>query len=202
MTKRRSRAGLLGGTLAALLALPAAATTLLQLNLEQLTDRADKIFRGTVIAIESGTVRAGGGELPIVVYRLRVEETFKGDVVAEKDGEAAVVELKVVGDVKQRPAVNGMQRLTPLADIPRLVMGEEYVLFTTRPSVVGLSVPVGLGQGAFKIVDGGKEELAVNAFANQGLNRGARRVRLSAEGPVAYRELAAAIRSALQGDVP
>ena len=50
-------------------------------------------------------------------------------------------------------------------------MGREYLLFTTRPSQVGLSTTIGLGQGAFLIDDAGKEELTANAFGNMGLAR-------------------------------
>jgi hypothetical protein len=56
---------------------------------------------------------------------------------------------------------------------------------------------VGLGQGAFRIVDAGKEEHAVNAFNNAGLRRGLSASRLPGRGPVSYPELAAAIRAVL-----
>ena len=73
------RRELLIGASALLLAVPAGATTLVQMNLADLASRADKVFRGTVISVKAGSVKAGGGELPTLVYRLRVEEPFKGD---------------------------------------------------------------------------------------------------------------------------
>jgi hypothetical protein len=79
-------------------------------------------------------------------------------------------------------------------------MNGEYVLFTTRPSSVGLSTTVGLGQGAFRIVDTGKNEEAVNAFNNVGLRRGLARSAvpsLPESGPISYPQLAAAIRNVL-----
>ena len=45
------------------------------------------------------------------------------------------------------------------------------MLFTTRPSWIGLCTTVGLGQGAFDIYGAGKGEEAVNAFGNRGPGR-------------------------------
>ena len=39
---------------------------------------AGRIFRGTVLGVTDGTVQVGGGQLATVVYRLRVDEAFKG----------------------------------------------------------------------------------------------------------------------------
>ena len=54
------------------------AATVLQMNLQQMVDRADKIFRGKVMDVREGTVRAGGADLSTVTYRIRVDEAFKG----------------------------------------------------------------------------------------------------------------------------
>src|SRR5262245_46068748 len=161
-----------GLAIAASLGLASAAqsTMLLQMNLKDLSTRADKIFRGTVIAVDTGTVRAGGADLPTVTYRLRVGEAFKGqfDVKGEP-----YVELRMVGTFKDAGSSAAVRHLSVLRDVPRLEMGREYVLFTTRPSSIGLSTTVGLGQGAFTIVgQGNDKEAAVNAFDNVGLNRG------------------------------
>src|SRR5690606_26415920 len=56
--------------LAALLLQPAYATTVLQMSLEDLAARADRVFRGSVLSIEPGTVTVGGGELPTITYEL------------------------------------------------------------------------------------------------------------------------------------
>ena len=42
--------------------MPAGATTLARMNLADLASRADKVFRGTVISVKAGSVKAGGGE--------------------------------------------------------------------------------------------------------------------------------------------
>ena len=146
VTTFRRRLLIAGGLL--LLAPQARATTLIQMNLADLAGRADKIFRGTVCQREDGTVDAGGGELPIVIYRVRVDERFKGDFGEGKQAE--VVEIRMVGG-KDDPQQRNIRNFSLWRDVPRLERGREYVLFTTRPSAIGLSTTVGLGQGAFTI---------------------------------------------------
>jgi hypothetical protein len=181
----------------ALLAAGTSADTVmvLQMNLKDLATRADKIYRGTVVGIDRTTVRVGGGELPAVVYRLRVGEVFKGEI--DSRGREPVIELKMVSQAKVVGRSGSMRHASVLPEMPRLDMGEDYVLFTTRPSSVGLSTTVGLGQGAFTIAGSGKDEAAVNAQNNLGLGRDLRRSGLPPRGPVSYAQLAQAIRSVL-----
>jgi hypothetical protein len=187
------------------------ATTLLQMNLEELTGNADKVFRGRVLAIDSGHVAAGGGQLSTITYKILVEETFKGEFEEIKDRKVAEVTM-ISG--KRTGQSGNIQRLSPLAHMPKLEIGQTYLLFTTRPSAIGLSTTVGLGQGAFHI--GGKPgaETAVNEYNNVGLFRGmdaptsmqaestARRAApatSSGTGPIPYADLAAQIRSLTGG---
>lgn len=182
MRSRRNMVVAWSLALAGLAALPAAATTVLKMDLDGLVTRADRIFRGTVVAVEPGTLAVGGGELPTVTFRIAVEETFKG---AFEGKEAEVVEMTVVGDLKQGERVGGLVRFANLPAPPRLVAGGDYVIFATAPSAAGLSTAVGLGQGAFKVYQGeGRQELAVNELGNLGLFA----------GPVTYATLADAIR--------
>jgi len=180
---------------------PAGATTLQQFNLKDLVTRADKVFRGRVVAIDSRTVSAGGGELRAVVYTLQVEEGFKGAFREEKGEGGAFVELRMFGGVKSATRTGALRRFSALPDVPQLTMGREYLLFTTRESQVGLSTTLGLGQGAFIIDDAGKEELTTNAFGNLGLARSTPQVDLPARGPVPYARLAEAIRALLVTEV-
>jgi hypothetical protein len=167
----------------------------LQMNLKDLAARADKIYRGTVVGIDRTTVRVGGGELPAVVYRLRVGEVFKGEIDA--GGREPVIELKMVSQAKVAGRSGSKRSASVLPEMPGLDMGQDYVLFTTRPSSVGLSTTVGLGQGAFTITGSGKDEAAVNAENNLGLGRDLRQSGLPTRGPVSYAQLAQAIRSVL-----
>ncbi len=190
VTTFRRRLLIAGGVL--LLAPQARATTLVQMNLADLAGRADKIFRGTVLSAKAGTVRAGGSDLPTVTYRLRVDERFKGEFGDGKNEN--LVEIRMIGGAKEVEKA-GLRNLSVWRDVPRLERGKAYVLFTTRPSTIGLSTTVGLGQGAFRLLGSGKGEQAVNAFGNVGLNRGLRKASLPSGGAVSYGELAQAIRA-------
>jgi hypothetical protein len=172
--------------LAACIIQSAHATAVLQMTLDELTSRADRVFRGSVMSVEPGTTEVGGGTLPTVVYEVLVEEQFKGNYPSA-DGKT-IVTITMVGSMKQETATNGQRRLSALPELPELNVGEAYVLFTTKPSAVGLSTTVGLGQGAFKIfISEDGEELAANELDNAGLFN----------GPVTYTQLASAIRAEL-----
>lgn len=165
------------------------ATTVLKLDLEQMVARAGKIFRGTIAEINTGTIEAGGGTLPTVTYVINVEEPLKGEFNL-KEGRA-VIEVTMVGTLKDEVVrVGNSQRFSVLPKAPQLVMGQDYLLFTTPESSKGLSTAVGLGQGAFTIFIHNRQELAVNALDNANLG-------LPSSGPVPYSELAARIRTML-----
>lgn len=95
-----------------------------------------------------------------------------------------------------------------LPKMPVLTVGRYYLVFATRPSAVGLSATVGLGQGCFTIYQNGKDETVANEVNNSGLFRdmapvgvGARTLAAepsaspSSGGPMPYSELAGQIRS-------
>jgi hypothetical protein len=156
---------------AALLAPEAQATTTLQMNLDQLSARAARIFRGTVLSAKTGTVEVGGGQLPTVTYRVRVDEAFKGTFDELKAG-TNVVEIRMVAASKGATTASGARRFSVFHDMPQLSAGREYVLFVTGQSGVGLSTTVGLAQGLFGIQHQGKDESVVNGVGNVGLFRG------------------------------
>jgi hypothetical protein len=52
----------------------------MQLNLAELVNRADRIYRGRVLSANEGTIDVTGGQLPVVTYRLQVDEIFRADV--------------------------------------------------------------------------------------------------------------------------
>lgn len=163
---------------------PLAATTVLQMDLGDLCDRADKIFRGTLVSVEPGTVSVGGAELPTVTYVLAVSEAFKGDAEAK-----GVVEMTVIGSLKGAGADSSGR--FQLLGAPDLQLGHDYVLFTTTPSSAGLSNFVGLGQGCFSVFTGGKQELAINEVSNAGL------IEDHDGGPILYSQLVASIQNEL-----
>lgn len=183
----------------AAMTVPAGAGMVLKMNLSQLTERADTIFRGQVLSVEPGKISIGGGTLPTVTYRLRVDEAFKGKFEA-KENAAPEVEITMLGTFKAVVRVGNQTHLSPsLPEIPKLNVGENYVLFTTAPGKSGLRSPVGLGQGSFRIYPGAnKTEFAVNELNNLGLfDGGASAQRAEPQGPVTYTRLAGAILAEL-----
>ncbi|MBW2277538.1 MAG: hypothetical protein JRF63_08610 [Deltaproteobacteria bacterium] len=189
MTSKRSSYVLF----AASLLIPAAqihATSMLKMDLADLTLRAERIFRGTVISVEQGAIEAGGGELPAVTYRFEVEELYKGEASQVK-GDRAIIEIRMVGSLKKEAAAqDGSVRFSLFRDVPRFDEGGDHLLFTTPESAIGLSTTVGLGQGAFKVFPVDGVYRAVNEFNNAGLD-------LNGAGPVEYEMLRARIRALL-----
>ena len=180
------------------------ADTVKQLNLAEMVQRADKIYRGTVLSSTEGTIEAGGGQLPVVTYRLQVEEVFRGNIPMVKG--VQIAEIRMLGKMKPMRQGN-LQSSSVLPRMPQLSVGQTYLVLTTRPSAIGLSTTVGLGQGSFQIYQRGKEETAINEVNNRGLFRdmNASATTSSAatansalsSGPISYSELARQIRAQL-----
>ena len=192
------RVGLLAAVALALLAGQAMdAATVRQFNLEQMVDRADRIFRGTVLDAKEGTVHAGGGELPVVTYRIRVDEVLKGEVQEVKG--QAVAEIRMIGKLESSRTATS-RRLSTLPVLVRLEVGKGYLLLTTPPSAAGLSTTVGVGQGSFLLFGKPGQETAVNAYNNQGLFTGMSRAAagVPSGGPVPYPFLADLIRDLVE----
>ena len=174
--------------LALALVTPAFATTVLQMNLNQLTANAAGIYRGTVLDIQQTTIQAGGGTLPALHYRVKVSEVFKGQVPTIKD--VQIAEFKILGNVKD------MNQGRALPGFPVMQSGQEYLFFVAETGPIGLTQLMGLGQGCFTFSKAGADEMVVNAFDNHGLFAGMAGS-MPASGPVAYSEVSALIRAQL-----
>lgn len=199
MSRFRLRSLLLSAVAALALCGPLAAATVIQMNLAEMVDRADRIYRGTVLDVREGTVSVGGGELPTVTYRIRVDEAFKGTYEEVKG--VQIAELKMVGKLKSTGG-GTPARFSALEDLPKLEVGRDYLLLTTARSAIGLSTMVGLGQGRFELQGKPGQEVATNANKNLGLFRGmgtgfAASSNLT-EGPVPYQDLAGLIRGLVE----
>ena len=159
--------------LCVLFALPAQATMVKKMDLAEMAQAAGFIFRGTVVDTTKGSLSAASGKIPTITYQIRVSEQLKGSFPAASGGEVIVSITSV--DHKN-------------IEVPRLVVGQDYLMLTTSPSSAGLSTFVGLGQGLFRVYGGAGSELAVNTLNNTGLAAGLR-------GPAGYQDLADRIRS-------
>ena len=169
------------GVVAVLLCAPSFAAThamVRSMSLGEISDGADKVFRGKVLSIREGSIQAGGAELPTVTYSLLVADEFKGDYAMRK-GDDTYVEITMLGSGKPSE-IDGAIRVPVLPELPQLKVGEGYLLMTTRPSAIGLSTTVGLQQGCFHI--DAKTGMASNGAGWE---------------PVAYSALATELRATL-----
>ena len=171
---------------------PAQANVLKPMNLEELTRRADRIFSGTVTAVEKGRVAVGGGTLPTVTYRIAVDRALAG--VPEK-GASQVVEVRMIGDPDEVRR-DRLVRLPKAPPRPDIEAGQRYLFFVTAPGLVGLSTTVGLGQGSFRVTGKAGDEDAVNEFGNVGLFRGMNAPgERAARGPIKFAAIAERVRT-------
>ena len=138
----------------AVLSIPAAAqyaAVTAAANLNQLTDRAALIVRGTVMSAHVEK-HPEFGALDTVVVRLRVKESFKGQATGVHTFR------QYIWDVRDIAASGGYQK------------GQDLLLMLIEPSRFGLSSPAGLEQGRFQIRrDAAGREVAANGRANHGL---------------------------------
>ena len=105
MIRQVLKVGAVGVALA--VSIPAASAEMVQkFDLAGLIANADRVFRGTVIDVEQGTIAVGGGELPAVTYQVRVEEMLKGTPDVAKDG-LMMVEMQMIGTVKDGSTESG-----------------------------------------------------------------------------------------------
>src|SRR5919201_47134 len=123
-------------------------------NFAYITARAGTIVHGNVISARMEK-HPQFSNLNTVVVTLRVKETLKG-----KTGETFTFRQYMPG-ISGHFKTDGYRK------------GEELLLLLNPPSRYGLSSPVGLEQGRFRILrEPNGSELAVNGNANTGLFRG------------------------------
>lgn len=126
----------------------------LRQNLAELVDEAAVIVRGPVVSVRV-EAHPQFENLYTVVVSLRVEKTMKGETGG------LFTFRQFIWDARDRYNAAGYQK------------GQYVLLLVTRPSEYGLSSPVGLEQGRFRILRAGEDKLlAVNGAGNQGLWRG------------------------------
>jgi hypothetical protein len=124
-------------------------------NLAQLTDAAHVIVRGHVLSANY-EAHPQFSNLKTVVVTLRVADTLKGSAPA------VYTFRQFIWDVRDQFNTAGYRP------------GQELVLLLTQRSSLGLSVPVGLEQGRFRIVRQNGKTLAINGHGNAGLFKGIR----------------------------
>lgn len=139
-----------------LLPLPAAAQRggiTLPMDLEELTRSAATIVRGRVISVHHER-HPELTNLDTLVVTLRVDTTLKGE-----PGETLTFR-QYVWDIRDTWDLAGYKK------------GQELLLLLTQPSSVGLSAPVGLEQGRFRIERLHGKARALNGSGNARLLQG------------------------------
>ncbi len=125
----------------------AQAATVRTVNLVEMVELAGRVFRGRCVSAQQVVHESLG--LPVMEYTFMVEDGIKG--VA--DGQT----------IKFRQALLG-------ADIPLYRPGQELMLFLHPESKIGLTSPVGMGQGMFRVSKSGPGDVTVlNALGNRNL---------------------------------
>jgi hypothetical protein len=130
---------------------PAEATRVRSLNIEEMSQRASRIFAGRCVDVRvERDVTLG---LDVTLAKFEVTRSSKGEATPH-------VVLRMLGG-GQGASIPGR---------PEFAVGEEVVLFLYGVSRHGLTSPVGMGQGAFKVLtDKQGRKVAVNAFENRAL---------------------------------
>jgi hypothetical protein len=137
-----------------------------EMNLSEIVQEADRIVVGKVIsAVESAIPGPGGGTIPIMEYTLLVSNAIKG-----------TADARIVIRHVRLPGVSfflGNESGTGVG-LPTYKVDEAVVLFLTGESQLGLSSPVGLLQGAFRVESDkqGQPVSVVNGVGNAGLMMG------------------------------
>lgn len=143
----------------------AMAMMVLSLNVEQLTNLAEKIFVGTCVSIEPQT-DAEGRRIIEVTYA--VSETLKGS----SESRVSFRQLAPPENGGEDVVRNGIRYHTSDVDLPSYSVGQENMIFLSEDGVLGLTAPIGITQGKFEIrqsVTG--EKRIINSMGNEGLFR-------------------------------
>jgi hypothetical protein len=125
-------------------------------NFEQMTQRAARIFAGRCTGTSVVFDPLLGRDVTVSTFR--VQRAVKG-----------VTGKTVTVRMLDAAAVQGASGDAP-SGVPAFRNGEEVILFLYGESAQGLTSPVGLGQGQFRILTDKKgRKLAFNDFANRNL---------------------------------
>ena len=130
------------------IALPATATSLLPLSLEQLSTRADLIFYGRVISNETS----------VDPQSKRIATFTEFEVIDQIKGQTGSRHIiKQIGGFDK----NSNTRLM-IHGVPKFIVAQEYVVFLPKKSSLGFCSPLGLYQGSFNVLTNNNEKIISN----------------------------------------
>ena len=123
----------------ALLTCQAHASTVEQLSIEQLTERANHIYLATVI----DTPQSAGLEgIPATRLHLSLNQVMKSGTSTESP--TGTIEVLLPGGT-----IDGIRQ--QIAGMPHFAAGQEVVLFLSEPDPNGCRWPIGLAQAKFDV---------------------------------------------------
>jgi hypothetical protein len=156
--------------------------TLLNQSLDEMVSKAERIVQGQVVSARVEP-HPQYSHLKTVLVTLRVEDTLKG-----KAGQTVQFRQYLTG-------FSGMKNAGGYAK------GEDLLLFLNPVSPYGLTSPVGLQAGRFRIEQQNNQTVAVNGKGNAGLFRSTEQ-RAKSSGVALTQRATAMVRSTTAGPVP
>ena len=143
---------------------PSRALLVLKLNLEQLSVFADRIFVGECISVRQGR-DSNNYHVNYVTYR--VSEMLKGEV-----SERITFKQLVPPPASSEPVLPDHPEIkvrSAFEDMPRYQVGSTDIVFLSEDSDLGLTAPVGIHQGLFRVFEEGVQKRVINRVSNKGL---------------------------------
>lgn len=129
------------------------------LNLEEMTQRAARIFSGRCTDVRSELDPVAGREVTLATFK--VDQAVKGSVGKTLSIKLLPTDTPGTGGGRGVPGLPGFRK------------GEEVILFLYGESALGLTSPVGFGQGKFSVVkDKHGKRVAVSGLGDHNLFRG------------------------------
>lgn len=133
------------------------ATTVRPLSLQQITTNAKTVFYGKCLKVQP--IESASPGIPAVEYTFVVKQAIKG----VSEGQTFVF----------RQVRSGGNGVAGIPGVPEYQPGQEYILFLHGKSARGLTSPVGLQQGTFKMVKTGDGKTGLmNLLNNRNLTYG------------------------------
>lgn len=136
------------------------ATSLRPMNLQEIVQYSSRIFSGVCLSAVDGVDSRG---LPYSLYTFRIAEAIRGRF----EGDTVTVKQFGLRKLPGRAGLNG--KLTHVDGMPDYQPGATYLLFLNNESRWGFSAPIGLLQGAFRVLGDDGAQRVVNGIGNRNL---------------------------------
>lgn len=127
------------------LAAPSHATTVLKVDVKEMTSLSEWVVRGRVVSVENVVAADEGG--PFTDVKITLDEVYRGPSAATQGGAAPrELVIRLMGGKMD----GGLAMKVP--GMPRFAVGDAAVFFLER-TATGL-IPAGLEQGVWRLVKG------------------------------------------------